>query len=292
MSVPPKKSTPAIPLFGDAYLADTRHLSLEEHGAYLQLLMIAWRIEGCCLPDDDARLSRMLSVTPGKWKKLKPAVMAFWECSEGQWRQRRLTKERAFVEEKSATNRASAEARWKAKPLENIEGDECERMSERNAPPPPPPKEEGSVAKATGGEAADPIKQMFDLGVSVLTGAGHKEREARSLVGKWAKAKGEGGEAHVIAALLDCRAKGIVNPVEWIEARFKSARFVSESGYEYRGSARDVMLAAEKRSDWGTYYSAKAEIETPQSTGPPRRRSNGKRGEASSIGQLVAGIGG
>ena len=94
------KPAPAIPLFGDAYLADTHHLSLEEHGAYLKLMMIAWRIEGCQLPDDDTRIARMLSVTVGRWMKLKPAVMAFWALENGCWKQGRLTKERKFVEEK------------------------------------------------------------------------------------------------------------------------------------------------------------------------------------------------
>jgi uncharacterized protein YdaU (DUF1376 family) len=137
-------ATPSIPLFGDAYLADTRHLSLEEHGAYLQLIMIAWRIEGCCLPDDDARLARMLGCTAAKWKKLKPAVMAFWSLENGSWKQARLTKERKFVEEKRAKNKSAAETRWNGQPLEIKQANGCERISERNAPPPPPMKEEVS----------------------------------------------------------------------------------------------------------------------------------------------------
>lgn len=132
-------NAPAIPLFGDAYLADTRHLTLEEHGAYLQLMMIAWRIEGCCLPDDDKRLARMLGISLGKWEKLKPTVMDFWTLENGVWKQGRLSKERKFVEEKRAKNKSSAEARWNAQPIENKQNEECERIRERNAPPPPPP---------------------------------------------------------------------------------------------------------------------------------------------------------
>jgi uncharacterized protein YdaU (DUF1376 family) len=150
------RSAPAIPFFGDAYLADTRHLSLEEHGAYLQLLMIAWRIEGCRLPDDDARLARMLGITGAKWRKLKPTVMAFWTLENGHWTQRRLSKERQFVEEKSAKNSASAKARWDSQATENKQGDGCERTSERNAPPPPPKVEEKGEAKASPQKKPDP----------------------------------------------------------------------------------------------------------------------------------------
>ena len=133
---------PAIPLFGDAYLADTRHLSLEEHGAYLQLMIIAWRIDGCCLPDDDARLARMLGITAAKWRNLKPAVMAFWSLADGVWKQGRLSKERDFVDQKRAKNKEAAESRWNTQPTENKQTGECARISERNAPPPPPNKKE------------------------------------------------------------------------------------------------------------------------------------------------------
>lgn len=78
-------AAPAIPLFGDAYLADTFHLTLEEHGAYLKLLMIAWRMEGCALPNDDTRLAQMLGVSKAKWAKLKPVVLAFWTLTETGW---------------------------------------------------------------------------------------------------------------------------------------------------------------------------------------------------------------
>jgi uncharacterized protein YdaU (DUF1376 family) len=251
------KAAPAIPLFGDAYIADTRHLSLEEHGAYLQLMMIAWRADDCSLPDDDARIARMLGVTGKKWAKLKPVVMAFWTLENGRWAQKRLSKERRFVAKKSEQNRESANARWNAKPLENNAADDANASpahSERNAPPPPP----SSVDKSTGGKPPDLLKAMFDDGLELLTSTGTPEKQARSLLGKWKKAK---GEAEVLVGLADCRAKRIEQPVEWLEKRFKSAAYVSASGYEYRGSIDAVIREAEKRADWNTYWAAKADRE-------------------------------
>lgn len=106
------KAAPAIPFFGDAYIADTRHLSLEEHGAYLQLLMIAWRADDCALPDDDKRLAQMLGISAARWGKLKGTVMAFWTVTEGRWIQKRLQKERKFVSEKRAVQAERAKAKW------------------------------------------------------------------------------------------------------------------------------------------------------------------------------------
>ena len=108
------------------------------------------------------------------------------------------------------------------------------------------------------GASADPVKALVDLGVDVLTSTGTPERQARSLIGKWRKAKGDG---EVLTALIDCRARAIAQPVEWLEKRFGGVRYVSPSGHEYKGDDRAVMREAEKRADWGTYYTAKRNLE-------------------------------
>lgn len=145
-------------------MADTTHLTLEENGAYLKLMMVAWRLDGCALPNDDTRLARILGITAGRWAKLKPVVMAFWTLTEAGWIQARLCKERNFVEEKRATNKSAADARWAAKSIENIQHDECERISERNAPPPTPPQEKESKSDASASLcAAEPVAEAFDL---------------------------------------------------------------------------------------------------------------------------------
>jgi uncharacterized protein YdaU (DUF1376 family) len=110
---------PALPFWTDAYISDTAHLTNEEHGVYLRLLMFAWRSPDCCLPDDDKRLAIMVGVTDKKWKSLRPVIASFWAVADGQWTQKRLTKERDFVRGKSQKNSAAAKARWEAKPLGN-----------------------------------------------------------------------------------------------------------------------------------------------------------------------------
>jgi uncharacterized protein YdaU (DUF1376 family) len=135
-----------MPYFGDAYMADTRHLTLEEHGAYHLLLLIAWRSPDCTLPDDDRRLAQMLGVTARKWAALKPVIMGFWTLAENGWEQKRLTKERRWVEEKSRKNKGAAEQRWGAKSQEtkgtdnaNASANGCADVDANGYAPPPPP---------------------------------------------------------------------------------------------------------------------------------------------------------
>ncbi len=105
---------PALPLFTDAYLADTRHLSAEQHGAYLLLLMEAWRRPSCSLPDDDEMLARLACMNTERWAFNREAVLAFWtfDGRRKEWTQGRLTDEREYVRVKSASQRHKAAKRW------------------------------------------------------------------------------------------------------------------------------------------------------------------------------------
>ena len=131
----------AIPLFGDSYMADTMHLTLEEHGAYLRLLMLAWRTDDCSLPDDDRRIARMLGISGNRWKKIRPAVMAFWTLENAKWTQKRLKKERKYVEEKSQKNSKIAKDAWAQRTEKQQEGGmrtQYQTGYETDAPSPSP----------------------------------------------------------------------------------------------------------------------------------------------------------
>ncbi len=108
---------PALPLWTDAYLADTRHLSTLEHGAYLLLLMEAWRRPSCALPDNDVLLARLAGLSPSEWEAVKPIVLEFWKIDgrSKEWVQSRLKKERCFVARRSALQRDRIAKRWNKK---------------------------------------------------------------------------------------------------------------------------------------------------------------------------------
>lgn len=59
----------------------------------------------------------------------------------------------------------------------------------------------------------NPLKAIFDNGVASLAKSGVREKQARSIIGKWRRDYGDGA---VVEALTDCTIKGVTNPVEWM----------------------------------------------------------------------------
>lgn len=84
---------PSMPLYPDAFIADTQHLSLEERGAYMHILMVTWRANGKPLIDDAKRMALVLGVSIAKWLKLRAVLVSLFDLSDGTFRQKRLEKE-------------------------------------------------------------------------------------------------------------------------------------------------------------------------------------------------------
>jgi uncharacterized protein YdaU (DUF1376 family) len=83
-----------MPLYIADYLADTQHLTRDEHGAYLLLMMAYWRT-GTALPDDDKRLAAICKASPKEWKELRPTLAEFFTVGDGVWHQKRIEEEYA-----------------------------------------------------------------------------------------------------------------------------------------------------------------------------------------------------
>lgn len=76
------------------YLGDTGHLSTEEHGGYLLLLLHAWTQNGV-LPLDDELLRRITKMTPRAWAKSRAIIMKFFHLQDDGYHQKRMDKELA-----------------------------------------------------------------------------------------------------------------------------------------------------------------------------------------------------
>ena len=164
---------PALPLFTDAYLADTRHLTTEEHGAYLLLMIEAWRRPDCNLPDDDKMLARLSGIGVARWPEIKPVVMAFW-VRDGRrkvWTQKRLLKERSYVAQKSALQREKAAKRWKAEEKSDAVAKPNGCQGDAPTPTPTPtPTEDGGGGVAREAAKTDREAILDAIGVDPVSG--------------------------------------------------------------------------------------------------------------------------
>ena len=111
-------SAPFMQLYVADYLGDTRHLTTEQHGAYLLLLMTMWRSDGV-LSDDPAKLARIAGVTVARWAKIRDDLMAFFTPCEGGITQGRLVAELTIANEKSEKRSLSGKAGARAKALKS-----------------------------------------------------------------------------------------------------------------------------------------------------------------------------
>lgn len=96
---------PALPLFTDAYLGDTIHLTTLQHGAYLLMLITAWRTSDCSLPNDDEFLARITRMDRRTWNQNKERILSFWRLNENnKFEQGRLKDERNYVDQQRNKN--------------------------------------------------------------------------------------------------------------------------------------------------------------------------------------------
>lgn len=89
---------PYIQLYVADYLADTMHLSTEEHGAYLLIIFNYWQTGKAV---QKARLSSVAKVTPGRWKEMEPVLGEFFREKEGAWHHFRIDCDLSKVKSKS-----------------------------------------------------------------------------------------------------------------------------------------------------------------------------------------------
>lgn len=115
-----------MPLHIGVYLADTTHLTRDQHGAYLLLIMAYWR-KGAALPDDDGQLAAMAKASPAEWRKMKGVIGGLFIIENGRWMQKRceeeLEKARTLMAAKSKSGKEGARRRWHSDGKPNGEQD-------------------------------------------------------------------------------------------------------------------------------------------------------------------------
>lgn len=121
---------PYMQFYVAEYLADTMHLSTEEHGAYLLLIFNYWQT-GKPIPKN--RLSRIAKIPNDRWTTVEDSLKEFFNDTGTEWVHKRIEADLAVVAEahkqKAAAGKASAESRKRAKQAE-----EKQKASDRSTP--------------------------------------------------------------------------------------------------------------------------------------------------------------
>lgn len=122
------RKLPFMPFFVSDYLADTTHLTCEEHGAYLLLLFAMWK-SGGSLPDDDVALSRIAHLSVTRWKKMRSNIVAFFRSSGAILTHKRVSTELRRSEEISNLRSEAGKRGADAKALKSHKPDEANASS-------------------------------------------------------------------------------------------------------------------------------------------------------------------
>lgn len=162
-------SSPFMQLYVADYLGDTRHLTTEQHGAYLLLLMTMWRSDGV-LPDDDKKLARIVGCTASRWAKIRDDVLAFFTAKGGQLTNRRLTIELKKASEKSIKRAEAGTRGGQATALKSKEPEAANAtVLPQHSSEPEPDKIDNPSGYSRPKADPLPVRQAFDEWNAVAT---------------------------------------------------------------------------------------------------------------------------
>jgi uncharacterized protein YdaU (DUF1376 family) len=126
-----------MPFYTADYTRDTMHLTRDEHGGYILLLIACWNNGGRLL-NKPGHLATIARATPAEWKRLAPVLKRFFRV-EGRW----LVHKRVVAELEKAARLSEArreagkrggrprkpngkQTESKSKPIANLEGKQNE----------------------------------------------------------------------------------------------------------------------------------------------------------------------
>jgi uncharacterized protein YdaU (DUF1376 family) len=149
-----------MPLYIGDYLAETQHLSAEQSGAYLHLLMHEWRVGP--LPLDLEVLRRIARVERDAWSNAWAMLEHFFTRSEAGYMQARLEVEKVKSQENrerfSNRGKAGAKKRW-SKMHEHATSNAQALLDEWPSPSPSPIKQKQKTSR--GKREVDPRHAEF-----------------------------------------------------------------------------------------------------------------------------------
>lgn len=204
-------SLPYFRLYPTDFEADTSHLTLAEDGAYNRLLRLCWMTPGCSLPNDEAWIMRRMRVRSDEEKEVVRTILAeFFTVEKQRVSNPRLTREYQHSTERSnSASKNGAKGGRPAKPLKTNETKKAKgsvSVSEKKAN-----QNQNQIDTSLQEDAG---ASLWGEGLKILLRLGVKERQARTIIGKWRKAHGDGD---TLKALLAAGKAEASDPIPYVE---------------------------------------------------------------------------
>lgn len=240
---------PWMPLYVGDYLADTRHLSTEEHGIYFLLILHYWRTGG--LPVDDTRLARIAGVPQDTWNQCRSTISAFFDAS---WKHKRIELELETTRRQSAAGKTGGIASGKARKQKqtSVQRSLPNRLND------PPTIVQASQSQSDSSEAnasdasASGREALWGNGVTALIALGVSETRAKPMIGRWLKDAGDDFE-RVLGAISRARSEAPIDPIAWITAALKA-----EGGKN--GKPENLSAVARRLAEQGIGFGPKPSL--------------------------------
>jgi uncharacterized protein YdaU (DUF1376 family) len=139
-------------MYWSDYFGDTRHLTCEQHGAYLQLIGSMW-LAGGSLPNDPRKLAKVTGCSASRWAKIADDVLDLFTIEDGQLTHKRVTFELEKANEKSIKRAKAGSLGGKSKSLKTQETDEAIATGLLKHLPEPEPDTPIGPQEGTGGQS-------------------------------------------------------------------------------------------------------------------------------------------
>lgn len=152
-----------MPFYIGDYLADTMHLTRDQHGAYLLLIMAYWRNSGALL-DDDTALAAVTRCGPAEWRKLRRVMEPFFQIEGGRWHHKRIDKELQNAAESYSKRKARSDAANAAKEAARATNKDTDKDTDKVALLETQPQPQSSYeerAAPAGARPRDPAERIY-----------------------------------------------------------------------------------------------------------------------------------